>query len=216
MIKSVIKAAAVGAVMLGTTAVAQAGVILDAVSVTTSSTLDHPWITPNNMSNESGLMVDFQSGVTDFDDYFAQNPTHRVGFGYEWFADYYEYESWAVFDLGAIYDLSRLAIWNEESWGVSTFDVSFSVDNSVFENAINGLGLTDHPVADYTADLFRFDTVSARYVRLDLHDCGGYGCSLGEVVFGTGEPAANVAAPGGLALMGLGLLGLALYRRRQA
>lgn len=212
MIKSFVKAAAAGAVMLCTTAAAQAGVILGADSVTASSSL----VTPYNMINRTGLSHNFTSGVTDFDDYFAQNPQHEVGYHYEWFADYYEYESWVVFDLGAAYDLSRLAVWNEESWGVSNFDISFSLDNAIFENTITGLGLTDNPLAAYTADLFNFDAVTARYVRLDLHDCGGYACSLGEVAFGTGETAANVPAPAGLALTGLGLLGIALYRRRRA
>ncbi len=52
---------------------AHGGLVLAPVAATTSSIALGG--TPNNLRNQSGLSIGFTSGVTDFDTYFASNPT---------------------------------------------------------------------------------------------------------------------------------------------
>lgn len=69
-----------------------------------------------NMINGSGLSVPFISGATSFDLYFSGNPLwHQASYLYYWQSDFSADGNIAGtldFDLGAVYSVDALGIWN--------------------------------------------------------------------------------------------------------
>ena len=79
--------------------------------------------------DQSGLQANFVSGVTDFDVYFG-NPLHRMEADIgEWWAPVGPSTGTIDYDLGADYDLTRIALWNEDAYGFASFEVT--VETSV-------------------------------------------------------------------------------------
>lgn len=171
--------------------------------------------------DQSGLSAGFTSGVTDFDTYTGTSPLHSISFGLEWFAPSGTFVQTIDYDLGASYLVDRAAVWNEESWGASTVDIFTSADNITYAS-VGTFGLTNHLVASYGADILNVSDSTARYVRFVVTGIPGpdgdgsdnTSVSLGEVAFSVGG-ARQVPEPASLALMGLGLAGLAAFRRRK-
>jgi hypothetical protein len=123
-----------------------------------------------------------------------------------------------TFDLGGIFDLDGMAVWNFNSnniYGIARLTIDGSLDGNSYAPiagaptnfAIGALGAAE------LAELFSF-TATAHFVRFNVASShGGPGIGLSEVMF-TGTAAA-VPEPGTLALLGLGLAGLGLSRRRK-
>jgi len=197
-------------------ATAQAATIVGAISATATSEFGGDFDIGNTI-DQSGLSIGFTSGVTDFDTYIGLNPIHTfVAIDNEWFTALNVLAATIVYDLGAIFSIDRIAIWNDEFSGVGMVDVFVSTDNVLYTNAVNGLMPTNHdPDTDYPADVFGLGGVqSARYVRLEVSGCpqeplsqGPY-CGLGEVAFSA------VPEPNTFALATLGLVGFGLRGRR--
>lgn len=201
---------------------AAAGVILSPVAITANNSFPSAEFgNAGNLINQGGLAVGFASGVTDFDSYIAGNPQHTsISTGAEWFTDYNETGATLDLDLGAVFDIETIAIWNDEFWGVGRITMLTSVDGVDF-TVLGDLILTDHPTSasSYGPDAFVLAPATARYVQFQLGECPQPlsepegGCGLGEIAFEVagGTP---VPAPAMFALFGFAALGLGVARGR--
>ncbi|MBA3975174.1 MAG: coagulation factor 5/8 type domain-containing protein [Candidatus Solibacter sp.] len=172
--------------------------------------------------NQNGLSSGYVSGVTDFDVYLGTNPTHTTTFGgFEWFSNSGTSSASVTYDLGSVMQIDRLALWNEESSGIGSLDLYGSTDNVTFNLIVSGLLPTDHALVNYGADVFNLGATNARYVRFDMSGCpqpnnGTFNaCAIGEVAFSSGGAGA-IPEPGTAVLLGLGIAGLGLIRRKRA
>ncbi|HET9043529.1 MAG TPA: PEP-CTERM sorting domain-containing protein [Burkholderiales bacterium] len=199
---------------------ASAAVILSPQAVVSNSAGDFgAGFTIANTIDGSGLPA-FTSGVTDFDDYLASNPLHSFNPGTEWFSPENGVRtSTIIYDLGGSYLITKMALWNEDAGGLTDVTVSGCSD-SVCSSATTLLSLTaltdNADTANYPADVLDISDFTTSYVRLVVNGpqnaARWNGLAMGEVAFAF---AAAVPEPGTLALLGLGLAGLAVGRRRK-
>jgi hypothetical protein len=171
--------------------------------------------------NQAGLSAGYTSGVTDFDTYIGSDPTHDPAHpDHAWLSEAGKSSARIDFDMGAEYEIARIALWNEPKWGIATVDVSTS-NTSDFSTStsVGSFTPTDNPSSvAYLADVFVLTEVtSARYVRLDVTKASGLYISMGEVAFDAGlaaipEPSTVSALCG---LVGMGLVG-GWWRRRRS
>ncbi len=204
-----------------TAATATAGPIISAATATINS--GGPGFgSIINTINQAGLSAGYTSGVTDFDSYIASNPTHSLIFsGLEWFSEQDSTAASVTYDLGSSMNIDALALWNEESSGITALDLLGSTDGVSFFNLSMGLAPVDNSTgSDYSAEVFSFANTALQYVRFDMSGCpqptsSFNACAIGEVAF-RGAGSNDVPEPAPLALLGLGLLGLGLARKRRA
>lgn len=173
------------------------------------------------LSDQSGLSSGYIGGVTDFATYTASGVTHATsegGGGVTWLSNGIPQFPFVLdFDLGSSLGVLSLALWNGTAgndaaisrFRVFTSDVSdFSVSAGVglFTNPIGVTGPEPVTVFDLT------DTVG-RYARIQVEGYYGNGCcaGIGEVAWDVGA----VPEPASLALLGIGLAGLGVMRRRK-
>lgn len=190
-------------------------VIISPVAASASSDVSTNSI--GNTIDQSGLSMNFTSGVTDFDAYVASNPTHTAAFNvFEWFTQQGVTSAVVNYDLGGIYNIDRMALWNEESSGIGQFNLLVSQDNVNFTTIGSNISPFDNPPNfDYLAEVFNIQDSLARYVRLEVSDCpqpnlGIFpGCAIGEIAFSTRVDIPSQPEPatilGLLAVSGLGL-----------
>ena len=211
----------VASVILFTSANVSANTILSPIAALASNTFGSGFGIGNTI-NQSGLSSSFVSGVTDFDTYLATNPTHSVAaFNNEWFTESGIHSAQVDYNLGAIYNIDKLALWNEEGSGIGAFDISVSSDNTNFSLLSAGLTPFNNPQGfDYLAQVFLFGSTSARYVRFAITGCpqadsGFDGCGIGEVAFSANQgEISSVPLPAALPLMASALGVFGLGRRR--
>lgn len=228
------KQAVVAALSLVLAASAQAGVVVSAQSATILS--GGPGFgNINDTFNLFGLETDYISGVTDFATYFAGNPQHTTIFDetpndgvqgdYEWFSNSGITSASVSYDLGSVITTQGLALWNEDAAGIGKLNILGSVNGTTWFTLASNLSPTNNPLdtttqGTYGADLFNWTATATRYIRLDMSSCpqpggdGFLGCSIGEVAFHSTSvvPETSTLSMG---LLGLGLVGVALARRRR-
>jgi len=209
-------------VTLFASAAANASTILGASSIISNTLGDRDGnVDIGNSIDQSGLSSGYTSGVTDFDTYLGGNPSHSfAALGNEWFASSAVTTGSVDFDLGGVYSLDRIAIWNEDAAGVSRLDIYTSLDSLFAVNTFVGtFSLTNNTRnADYLADVLSLAAITgARYVRFDIlgayPDEGGAAnqASLGEVAFSVSP----VPVPAAVWLFGTALIGLAGFGKRR-
>jgi hypothetical protein len=171
--------------------------------------------------DRSGLSTTFVSGVTNFATYMAGAPTHSFIYtdGAEWFSLQGQTTGIVDYDLGGIFRISQMALWNEEFSGIETLSVRTSNDPTFGTSTIVGIfNPIDNPFgADYGAEVFSLLTSDARYVRFDITgpqtpNLGIY-LSMGEVAFATDDPTV-VPVPATLPLLLAGLVSLSTFASR--
>lgn len=170
----------------------------------------------NDVINQNGLSIGYNSGVTDFDTYIASAPSHTIVFsGAEWFSNSGSRSASVTFDLGALLNIASFALWNEEVSGIGRLNVFYSADNISFSQILNNVAPNNNPLnTSYTAEVFSFDTITTRYLRFDMSDCPQQNstfdaCALGEVAFNSVERVArDVPEPSTLTILALGVIGL--------
>lgn len=202
---------------------ASAATIISAASVTASSERSN--VPVGNIINQSGLSANYVSGVTDFDTYIGSDPTHTtIAVGNEWFSDFGNLTAQLDFDLGAVFNIDRIALWVEEATGFGEALLSASTDGINY-TTLSTINPFDNPRdVDYSAEVFGFATTSLRYFRMNLSSCPQPDsnptneCALGEIAFSAVDAMAPVPVPAGGILMVtmLGAFGGIAARRRKA
>ena len=190
-----------------------AGVILQADSVWTDGT---PYSAPiENIINQSGLASSYTSGVDDFAT-FVNNNTANYASGVSLnLGDNSAQLDNFYFNLGAVYTIDALAIWNQYgSASLKTFDIYASSDaNFVSTTLLGSYSITDGPF-NVQGNIFSFAATTAQYFMIDV--TANYGFSqatrINEVAFSSVQTQA-VSEPISFALFGLGLLGIVFSRK---
>ena len=121
-----------------------------------------------------------------------------------------------MYNIGGLYSVNRLALWNEEFSGIHSMNIETSI-NAAFVGAVNvGNFLPNDSPFDqsYPAQVFDVTDSVAQYIRLTLtgpqNPNRGTYVSMGEIAF---DVTTAVPEPVTLSLLGLGI-GAACLRRR--
>lgn len=171
--------------------------------------------------DQSGLLYNYSSGVTDFDQYVTSPlPWHSSQAAvYEWWAPLGYTSDWIIYDLGASMLVDRVALWNEEAAGLDSVTVT-TANMSDFSDAMAGGGFTATDWGNgswYLPDVYSLSGGArmARYIRLDV-TADMTPSTTPDPYVSMGEFAVSVVPePSALLAIGAGL-GLLVARRKRS
>ncbi|MDO6447375.1 PEP-CTERM sorting domain-containing protein [Colwellia sp. 1_MG-2023] len=182
--------------------------------------------------DQSGLYNPYISGITDFDEYISSNPFHTSDYnGNEWFSREYDSPEGiasVTYDLGFRTNIDAIALWNEESSGITFLSLFGSLDGINFFDMAQGLMPQDNPFDEsrpdddysYAAEVFNLSNSYTRYVRFSMSGCPqqpssfNY-CSIGEVAFRTADNTkpTEVPEPSTWSIFMMSMIGLGMKRK---
>ncbi len=174
--------------------------------------------------NQTGLFNPYTNG-DNLEAYLATNPKHSFVFaGFEWYADRNQVQGNIDFDLGSLFPLASVVIWNEDIQGINQFRIVTAAQSDFGDGVNQGLfnAVNNPDSRDYSAEQFTFTTTLARYVRLQplsaYNSFDFNNVALGEVAFGVNtrlvdDDPSTVPFEFSPAL-GLGVLGCAWLRHK--
>lgn len=159
---------------------------------TASTTLTTTGGSISHITNQSGLSTAYTSGVTNFATYSATHTTRSLS--NSWTTSSSSLGGYVTFDLGALYDLRALALWNI---GGTTRLVNFSLyaDTNANTSSVGTLigSFSAAPsTSPFPIQRFYFtNPVTTQFVQMRLDsNSGGSTLGLVEVAFGGSTPAA--------------------------
>jgi len=198
---------------------ANAGLITQATSVTTSNAPDPAGWGVEHLIDQSGLSSNYVSGVTDFSsfvstttaEYSITGASNALGGAATSSPIFY-------FDMGSIMSLAGLAIWNQSgSASVNIFDLYGSLDGISYSLLGSNFGAPIQSPSAAPAYVASWAAQDMRYVRLDVLTNGGFSGAtrFNEIAFDQ-VSVASVPEPSAFLLLGLGLTGLRFSRKKNA
>ena len=197
------------------TGVVHAGPIIQASSVWTDG--DYASYPIENIIDQSGLSANYVSGVNDFDEYvstttasYQAGASEILGSNAGGLTDFY-------FDLGAVFSIDGLAIWNQ--WGSAallSFDIYASADDSFDSRTFLGSYSIANGPATVPGYSFLFEDTLTQFISIDVTaNAGAPFTQINEVAFRQSH-AASIPEPAFIILLGIGIACLALIRRKGA
>ena len=205
-------------VMFGS-GVAHAGTIVGAVSVSASVSDLNLSFPIANLINQSGISMNYSSGVTDFDTFVGAatltgNPSWTGGGGWASTTGN-SFPATIDFDLGAAHNITRMALWNDtDVQALGNFELFASAD-ALF-TSLTSLGSFSGVVQNVGTLEQDFDMTDAttQYIRVKGSTVGSQNglLNIGEFAFEAGSSV--VPEPASLTLWTLGLVGMTFVRLR--
>lgn len=213
----------VGATILTLGAVTEAEaaqVIVAPVSAQTNmGEFSGSWVIENTF-DQSGLSATYDSGETDFDTYLSGNPTHSGETGTIWASRFGKITGTITFDLGNVYDVGKMALFNHTSlWGVKDFKLFASSTGDDGSYTSLGSFTADKIGEPSFAQVFNFDTTAAQFIKMDINSNHGGGTTeIREVAFAATAAATAEPVPEPLTILGsTTALGFgALFKRKHS
>ncbi|MEP2775902.1 MAG: discoidin domain-containing protein [Luteolibacter sp.] len=160
-----------------------AGVTLQPVSVIAYAPMgqfDNASFSATNLINQSGLVVGYTSGITDFASYIASNPIDNKSPGY-WASTAGNTTGILEFDLGSLAMIQSFALWNNgggSNHNIIGFDLVGDADGDFNTGSVSLLiGQNANPntgaFLETLPEVFTFAPTEVRYVRMIISSNNG-------------------------------------------
>ncbi len=158
-------------------------------TIASNSMGEQPGLEAVHLVDQSGLDAPYASGITNFDVFVPATPHHGLG---SWNSAAFVSSGVMVFDLGAAYQVSAIALWqgsNFHSQAISTMVVRADLDGDFSSGAINVGSYFNLPTPNADAIILPFLPVTAQYIECTLTNYGnGFGTIANEIAFRVDGP----------------------------
>jgi hypothetical protein len=158
--------------------------------------------------DQSGLSLNFESGVTDAESYLAQDPTHSSWSGNAaWVSGNLAGTAYLTYHLDASLMVEAFVIWNTGTDAIRQFDLYVSNLEDPADDDWEYVE-TFSVINSTSAQVFEIEQTAIHAFRMMVYASSQY-LGLGEVAL------VAVPEPSSLALLGLGLFLTCARRRRR-